>query len=177
MDMSEAYEQIRVRNEDVPRTAFATIFGTFVSRVMQQGDCNAPFTFQRLITSVFHDFIARFIHVYLDNIFIYSSTIEEHEKHLAQVFEKLREAQLCLSRDKVDLYSARMDCLGHTITNAGIHACADKMQKLRDWQQPRNFHEVQRFLRLMQYLAHFMPDVTAYMSPLTTCVRNGRQFV
>ena len=77
--------------------AFTTIFGTFVSQVMQQGDCNTPSTFQRLMTSVFRDFVARFVHVYLDNIFIYSSTIEEHEKHLAQVFQKLQEAQLYLS--------------------------------------------------------------------------------
>ena len=52
LDMSEAYEQIRVCDEDVPKMAFATIFGTFVSQVMQQGDCNAPLTFQRLMTSV-----------------------------------------------------------------------------------------------------------------------------
>ena len=86
LDMSEVYEQIRVRNKDVPKMAFATIFGTFVSQVMQQGDCNAPSTFQRLMTSVLHNFITRFVHVYLDDIFIYSLTIEEHEKHLAQVF-------------------------------------------------------------------------------------------
>jgi len=177
LDMSEVYKQIRVRDEDIPKMAFATIFGTFVSQVMQQWDCNTPSTFQRLMTSVFRDFVARFIHVYLDDIFIYSSTIEEHEGHLAQVFNKLQEAQLYLSRDKVDLYSERMDCPGHIITNTGIHACADKMQNIWDWRQPRNFHEIQRFLRLMQYLAHFMPDVTAYMSPLLTCVRNGRQFV
>ena len=95
--MSEAYEQIHIRDEDVPKMAFATIFGTFVSWVMQQGDCNAPSAFQRLMTSVFRNFVARFIHVYLDNIFIYSLIIEEHENHLAQVFNKLREAQLYLS--------------------------------------------------------------------------------
>ena len=75
LDMSQAYKQIHIHDEDVPKTAFATIFGTFVSRVMQQGDCNAPSTFQRLMTSVFHDEVARFVHVYLDNIFIYSSTV------------------------------------------------------------------------------------------------------
>ena len=64
---------------------------------MQQGDCNAPLMFQRLMTSVFYDFVARFIHVYLDNIFIYSLTIEEHEDHLTQVFDKLQAAQLYLS--------------------------------------------------------------------------------
>ena len=72
LDMSEAYEQIHVHPEDVPKTAFATIFGMFVSPVMQQGDCNAPSTFQRLMTVVFRDYIARFVHVYLDDIFIYS---------------------------------------------------------------------------------------------------------
>ena len=109
------------------------IFGMFVSLVMQQGDCNAPSTFQRLMTVVFHDYIAHFIHVYLDDISIYSSSIEEHEKHLGLVFNKLCEAQLYLSRDKVDVYSQRMDCLGHIISDAGIHTCGDKMQKIRGW--------------------------------------------
>ena len=178
LDMSEAHEQICICDEDIPKTAFTTIFGTFMSRVMQQGDCNAPSTFQRSMTSVFRDFVLRFIHVYLDDIFIYSLTIEEHKNHLAQVFNKLWEAQLYLSQDKVDLYSERMDCLGHIITNAGTHACANKMQKIWDWRQPCNFFgEVQRFLGLVQYLAHFMPDFTAYTSPLMTCVHNGRQFV
>ena len=86
LDMSEAYEQIRIRLEDVLKTAFSTIFGTFVSRVMQQEDCNTPSTFQQLMTAVFCDYIARFVHVYLDDIFIYSSSIEEHEAHLAIVF-------------------------------------------------------------------------------------------
>ena len=86
LDISEVYKQICICNEDVPKTAFTTIFGTFVSRAMQQRDCNTPSMFQRLMTSVFHDFVVRFIHVYLDDIFIYSSTIKEHKDHLAQVF-------------------------------------------------------------------------------------------
>src|SRR6266481_2119004 len=88
---------IRVRLEDVPKTAFSTIYGTFVSRVMQQGDCNAPSTFQRLMTAVFHEYIARFVHIYLDDIFIYSLSIDEHKGHLSQVFDNLRSAQLYLS--------------------------------------------------------------------------------
>ena len=97
LDMSEAYKQICVCPEDVPNTAFMTIFGTFVSLVVQQADCNAPSTFQRLMTVVFRDYITCFIHVYLDDIFIYSLSIEEHEKHLELVFNKLCKAQLYLS--------------------------------------------------------------------------------
>src|SRR6266481_6791558 len=176
LDMSEAYEQIHIVPEDVHKTTFTTIFGTFVSQVMQQGDCNAPSTFQWLMTLIFHNHITQFIHVYLDDIFIYSSSIEEYEGHLAQVFNKPCKAQLYLSRDKVILYSKRMDCLGHLITDIGIHADTDKMQKIRDWQQPRNYHEIQRFLGLVQYLAHFMPDITAYTMPLTMCTHNGCPF-
>src|ERR1700749_2935347 len=152
--MSEAYEQILVALKDVPKTAFATIFGTFVSRVMQQGDCNAPSTFQRTMTLILRDFIGRFIHVYLDNIFIYSYSIEEHEEHLRQVFLKLREAAMYLSPSKADIYSEKMDCLGHVIDNCGIHVDVDnrgihvdvdKMRKIRKWRRPRSFVEVQRF--------------------------------
>ena len=89
LDMSEAYEQICIKSEDVPKTAFSTIFGTFVSQVMQQGDCNTPSTFQWLMTVVFCNYITQFVHVYLDDIFIYSSSIEEHEAHLVIVFNRL----------------------------------------------------------------------------------------
>src|SRR6266481_2714451 len=69
-----------------------------------------------------------------------------------------------------------MDCLGHVITEAGIQACTDKMQKIWDWQQPRNYHDVQWFLGLVQYLAHFLPDITTYTLPLSTCTHNGKLF-
>ncbi|KAL7278559.1 hypothetical protein ACG7TL_007558 [Trametes sanguinea] len=100
IDLSDAYEQVRIVVEDVWKTAFATPFGTFVSEVMQQGDTNAPSTFQRLMTAIFRDCIGRFVHVYLDDIFVFSDSKEEHEKHLKIVFDKLRKARLYLSRKK-----------------------------------------------------------------------------
>ncbi|KAJ8482182.1 hypothetical protein ONZ51_g5522 [Trametes cubensis] len=177
IDLSDAYEQIRIIAEDVWKTAFATPCGTFVSEVMQQGDTNAPSTFQRLMTSLFWDCIGRFVHVYLDDIFVYSDSIEEHEKHLEIVFEKLRKAQLYLSRKKCDLFSKDMDCLGHRIDDRGLHADMDKMSRIRNWRTPRSYQEVQHFLGLVNYLAHFMPDVTAYTTPLSGMIRNDRPFV
>jgi hypothetical protein len=133
IDMSDAYEQIRIIGEDVWKTAFATVYGTFVSHTMQIGDCNAPATFQRIMTMVFQEFIGRFVHVYLDDIFIYSNSIEEHERHLGQVFDTLRKNDFYLKKEKCDLYSKRMDCLGHVIDDRGLHADADKMQRIREW--------------------------------------------
>lgn len=80
IDLSDAYEQVRIIDEDVEKTGFRTPFGTFESLVMQQGDCNAPATFQRLMSTIFQDFIGRFVHVYLDDIFVFSESIEEHEQ-------------------------------------------------------------------------------------------------
>ena len=85
--MTEAYEQTRIRPEDVRKMTFSTIFGMFQSQVMQMGDCNAPSTFQRLITAIFQDFLRRFMHVYLDNIFIYSQSIREHIEHIMKVLQ------------------------------------------------------------------------------------------
>ena len=102
LDMTEAYEQMHIRLEDVRKTTFSMIFGMFQSRVMQMGDCNAPSTFQWLMTATFRDFLRRFVHVYLDDIFIYSRSIQEHIEHIMKVLQQLRESQFYLSRSKLN---------------------------------------------------------------------------
>ena len=87
LDMTEAYEQMCIRPEDVRKTTFSMIFSTFQSQVMQMGDCNAPSTFQQLMTAIFQDFLGRFVHVYLDDIFIYSRRIREHIEHIMKVLQ------------------------------------------------------------------------------------------
>jgi hypothetical protein len=177
IDLSDAYEQVRVAPEDVWKTAFSTVQGVYESLVMQQGDCNAPSTFQRLINSIFRDYIGIFVHAYLDDIFVFSDTIEEHQKHLALVFNKLREHSLYLRAEKCELYAEKVECLGHMIDEHGLHADSDKMARIREWKTPRNYHEVQRFLGLVQYLAHFLPDISAFTSPLSAMTKNGQAFL
>jgi hypothetical protein len=176
IDLTEAYEQVRIIPEDVSKTAFSTIVGTYESLVMQQGDCNAPSSFQRLMTRIFIKQVGKFVHVYLDDVFIFSYSLEEHERHLEEVFNVLREAKLYLSKSKFDVYSETMDCLGHVIDNRGIHADEEKMQCIRDWRTPQSHGEILRFLGLVQYLAHFLPDVSAYTTPLANTGRNNRPF-
>ena len=128
------------------------------------------------MTAIFHDCISRFVHVYLDDIFIFSRSIEEHKKHLGIIFQQLRDHHLFLSKSKVDLYSKRLECLSHIIDDQGIHMDANKMQHIHKWRCPRTFNDVQRFLGLVQYLAHYMPNISAYTTPLSGCVRNGCPF-
>ena len=176
IDFSDAYEQIRVEPSDVHKTAFTTVYGTYVSNIMQQGDCNAPSTFQRNMNQIFHDYIGIFLHVYLDDIFIYSNKVEEHQKHLELVFARIREHQFYLREDKCKLFADRIDCLGHVVDEKGLHADADKLAKIHEWNRPRNYNDVQRFLGLVQYLAHFLPDISAYTSPLAGMTQNGTPF-
>ena len=140
---------------------------------MQMGDCNAPSTFQQLMTAIFRDFLRRFVHVYLDDIFIYSQSIREHIEHTMKVLQQLRELQFYLSRSKLDLFSDKTDCLGHIIDNNGIHAKLDKTWRIREWRIPLNYNEVQKFLGLVQYLALYMPDIMAYTTPLSGSAQNN----
>lgn len=176
-DISNAYELIQVEPKDVWKTAFDTIYGTFISNVMQQGDCNAPSTFQQFVTHLFRDHIGKFVHIYLNDIFIFSDTIKDHERHLRIIMDILRDAEMTLNPKKCNFYSERMDCLGHIIDDEGIHADANKMAQIQEWRTPRNYHEVQRFLGLVQYLQHFLPNVSAFTAPLSVMTQNGHEFM
>jgi hypothetical protein len=112
----------------------------------------------------------------MDDIFVFSKNIEEHERHLLQVFTKLREAQLYLSCKKVELYKESVECLGHLIDSNGIHANVDKMAKVHEWSMPHMYNDILRLLGLVQYLALYMPDITAYSMPLSGCVKNNQPF-
>jgi hypothetical protein len=79
------------------------------------------------MTSIFCDVIGCFMHVYLDDIFIYSNSVEEHEQHLKVVFDRLRANVLYLKWSKCDLYAKRIDCLSHMIDDQGIHSDTDKL--------------------------------------------------
>src|SRR5258706_7707074 len=119
------------------------------------------------MTRIFRKFIAKFVYVYLDDIFIFSNSVEEHESHLSKVFDALRAQSLYLSAPKVNIYLKRMDCLGHRIDDQGLHADTDKMKSIRHWPRPRDYNDVQKFLGMVNYLAQFMLDVLAYTSPLS----------
>jgi hypothetical protein len=86
IDLADAYEQVRVKPNDIQKMVFSTIMGTYISNVVQQGNCNAPATFQRLMMAIFWDVIGRSHHAFIDNIFIYSDSLEDHECHLKIVF-------------------------------------------------------------------------------------------
>ena len=106
MDQKDTYEQMRIQPEDVWKSAFSTPNGNMVSNVIQLGDCNALATYQALMNHIFLPYIGVFMDTYLDDLIIYSDTLEEHIEHVKIVLAILEKEKLYLSEGKLDFYSS-----------------------------------------------------------------------
>jgi len=138
------YEQLRIIPEDVLKTLFSSPLGTYVSNTLQQGDCNGSSSWQRFMMFVFRERIGVEVWVYLDNIYIFSKTIEEHKNALKYVFHCLKREQLFISPTKLKPYAIQFNCLGHTHNENGLRASTDKLELIRNWPTPSSYHDVLR---------------------------------
>src|SRR3989440_1487764 len=138
------------------------------SRVMQQGDCNSPSTFMRIINYILQPFLGIFVFVYLDDIFIYSDTLENHIDHIKQVCLKLWEHQLYASAKKSQFFADKLEILGHYIDNQGIHADPSKIEKIMNWPTPTSKKKVERFNTTVNYLSQYYNNLASCMAPLTS---------
>ncbi len=174
--MTDAYEQIHVEMDCVLLTAFATPWGTYVSNVLQQGDCNGPSTFQRVISWALREEIGLTIHVWFDDIFTGTDTVLKHNEKLMWVYLCLKEEWLYISHKKFEPFAPVLDILGCKVDMYRVHTNSDKMAKVRNWAILKDHNEVLQFLGLVEYLAHFMPNVSAFSGPLQTICSNHLPF-
>jgi hypothetical protein len=120
LDLKSTYEQIRIVPEHVARSMVTTPDGNMISQVIQIGDCNAPATYQALMNYLFSSYIGRFMDIYLDDIVVYSNTLEEHTAHVKSVLDILSREKLYLSRSKLRFIASELKILGCIINNEGI---------------------------------------------------------
>ena len=163
IDGKDAYEQIRVVPEHVSRTIFTTPDGTMMSLVMQQGDCNAGATYQTLMNHIFAPYLGVFVYVYLDDIIIFSDSIEEHVKHVRIVFDILREQKLYLGPSKMQFFAEELKILGHVIDDKGISMDPHKVDKVLNWKAPSNKGLLRSFIGAVGFLA---PDCKGIRIPM-----------
>ena len=112
-------------------------------------------------------YIGKICHVYLDNIIIWSNSIDEHQRNVRTILQALRDAQLYCSAKKTQLFTTELDFLGHHISARGIAPDAKKVEQIRTWPAPRDARQVRRFLGLVRYLALFLPRLVEHSSVLT----------
>ncbi|PIL26323.1 hypothetical protein GSI_12079 [Ganoderma sinense ZZ0214-1] len=168
IDGKDAYEQIRIEPAHVPHTAMTTPDGNMVSLVLQQGDCNAVATYQTLMNHIFAPYIGVFLDVYLDDIAVYSDTLELHIKHISLVVDILRKEQLYLSASKLKFLCAEMKVLGRIVDDKGIRMDPDKVDNVLNWKVPTNRELLRGFLGSVGYLADDIATVRIPMGVLSS---------
>jgi hypothetical protein len=159
-----------VHLDDIKYTATLTLFRLWEWVVMPMGMRNSPATHQRWVTLALKDLIGKICHVYLDNVIIWSNTLEEHKANVSLVLEALCKAELYCSLEKSMLFATEVDFLGHHISARGIEADQSKVLRILNWPAPKSAKHVQQFLGLVRYITAFLPtlaEYTAVLTPLT----------
>ncbi len=168
MDSSDAYEQVHVVPEHVPRTTVLTPDGNMVSLVMQQGDCNAPATFQAIMNHIFSPYIGCFMDMYLDDLIVYSDTLEDHMRHVKLIIDILKKEKFYLGENKVHFLAKELKVLGRIVDHHGIRMDPDKVNAIVKWPTPTSKELLMGFLGSLGYLADDIAKVWIPMGHLTT---------
>ncbi|GBG61909.1 hypothetical protein CBR_g26073 [Chara braunii] len=166
IDLKSGYHQIEVDSADQHKTAFKTRNGLYEFTVVPFGLTNAPATFQSLMDKVLREQIGRFVVVYLDDILIFSKSMEEHLKHLEEVLAMLKKTQRHLNLEKFEFGKDSVIYLGHRLSAAGLEPEATKIEVIRNWPQPANIRELRSFLGLASYYRKFVARFSIIARPL-----------
>ncbi|RVX06329.1 Transposon Tf2-2 polyprotein [Vitis vinifera] len=176
IDLRSGYHQLRVRGEDVPKTAFRTRYGHYEFLVMPFGLTNAPAAFMDLMNRVFKPYLDQFVVVFIDDILVYSRSREEHEGHLSIVLQTFRDKQLYAKLKKCEFWLDRISFLGHVVSNDGISVDPGKVDAVANWRRPSTVTEIRSFLGLAGYYRRFIEGFSKIALPLTKLTQKGVKF-
>jgi hypothetical protein len=176
IDLRTGYRQLKVRESDIPKTAFTTRYGLFEYTVMSFGLTNAPAYFMNLMNKVFMKFLDKFVVVFIDDILVYSKTEEEHAEHLRLVLGTLREHQLYAKFSKCEFWLKEVGFLGHVLSAGGVSVDPSKITSIMERKAPTNPTKVRAFLGLAGYYRKFVEGFSSIAHPLTQLLKKDKKF-
>lgn len=176
LDVRGAYNLLRIAEGDEWKTAFRTRYGLFESLVMPFGLTNAPADFQHFINDVLRPFLDTFCTAYLDDILIFSDTLEQHQKHVLQVLDALCKAGLALKPEKCEFHRTSVSYLGLIVSTEGLKMDPRKVEAVSEWPEPKKLKDVQAFLGFANFYRRFIMGYSKIVAPLTALTKKDTKF-
>ncbi|GJV40764.1 putative reverse transcriptase domain-containing protein [Tanacetum coccineum] len=176
IDLRSGYHQLRVREQDISKTAFRTRYGHYEFQVMPFGLTNAPAVFMDLMNRVCKPYLDKFVIVFIDDILIYSKDKREHEEHLRAILELLKKEKLYAKFSKCEFWIPKVQFLGHVIDSRGIHVDPAKIESIKDWASPKTPTEIRQFLGLAGYYRRFIERFSKIAKSMTKLTQKGIKF-
>ena len=174
IDLRTGYHQLRVRDTDIPKTAFRTHYRHFEFTVMPFRLINVPTSFIDLMHRIFQTYLDQFVVVFVDDILIYSQSEWEHEYHLRIVLQLLRDHQQYAKFSKCEFLLTEVRFLGHVVSALGVSVDPD--EAVMSWERPKSVFEIRSFLGLAGYYRRFIEDFSRIAAPMTRLTRKEVKF-
>ena len=176
LDVQGAYNLIRMKEGDESKTAFRTQFELYKLLVMPFGLTNAPATFQNFINTALAPFLDTFTTAYLDDILIYSNTLEEHKEHIGKILGELTKHGLHLKIEKCEFHRRHVKYLELIIGVEGIQMDKVKVEAIQEWPTPKRVRDVRAFPGFANFYRHFIKGYSEVIRPLTPLTRKEMKF-
>jgi hypothetical protein len=177
IDLRSGYHQLRIKEDDIPKTTFKTRFGHYEFTILPFGLTNAPVVFMSLMNGVFREYLDKFFQVFIDDILIYSRMTEEHDEHLRLVLQCLREHKMYGKLSKCSFYQSKIHYLGHVISGKGIVVDPAKVEAIMEWPAPTNVPEVCSFMGLARSYRRFVEGFSKIANSITELQKKNKKFV
>lgn len=171
IDLESGFHQILIAENDREKTAFSVNHAKYHFKRMPFGLKNAPSIFQRCVNDILHEFIGKFAYVYIDDVLIFSNSLEEHMEHISLIIGALHAANMKISNEKSHFFKNTIEFLGHIITHGKITVDPNKVATIRDYAVPKTLKELRSFLGLSGYYRKFIKDYAKITKPLTIHLR------
>nr|GFC08692.1 putative reverse transcriptase domain-containing protein [Tanacetum cinerariifolium] len=176
IDLRSGYHQLRVREEDIPKTTFRTRYGHYEFQVMPFSLTNTSAVFMDLMNRVCKPYLDRFVIVFIDDILIYSKNRKEHEGYLKLFLKLLNKEELYAKFSKCKFWLSKVQILGHVIDSEGIHVDPAKIEAIKDWESPKTPNEIRQFLGLASYYRQFIKGFLKIARPVTKLTQKSMKF-